>query len=278
MFRVSFSIESHRRVNDVMSWFYSLPLFAGAAIFCSFYMAVSILGGIYIRRKVHAAELKANHDIAGFTFGVVGVVYAVLLGFVVINVWEDFSSSQELCEDEANRIINVYRDVSVLPGAERVAIHHNLRSYADSIVKEEWKDLAEGKESKNVERLLNETWNALHSARVTTDKEKIFYQSAISRLSDADNLRAKRILSSRRSLHPLLYLALIAGGMLSTAFVYFFAHERMFAQILIIGSLSFIVSLFIFLIITIDNPFVGNFSIKPDAMEHAIRVIDDLER
>lgn len=262
----------------MMSWFYSLPLFAGAVVFCSLYMTISILIGVYIRQKVRSAELRANHDIAGFTFGVVGVVYAVLLGFVVINVWADFSSSQEVCEDEANRIISVYRDVSVLPGSERVDIQNKLRSYADSIVKEEWKGLAEGKESKNVERLLNETWGALHSAHVATDKEKIFYLSAVSRLSDADGLRAKRILASRRSLHPLLYLALIAGGMLSTAFVYFFAHERMFAQVLIIGSLSFIVSLFIFLIITIDNPFVGNFSIKPDAMEHAIRVIDDLER
>ncbi len=262
----------------MISWFYSLPLFAGAVIFCFFYMAVSILIGVFIRRKVHAAELKANHDIAGFTFGVVGVMYAVLLGFVVINVWDDFSTSQELCEDEANRIVNVYRDVSVLPAAERVEIHEKLRSYADSIVKEEWKRLAGGEESESVKRLLNETWNALHAAHPASDTQKIFYLSAISRFSDADALRAKRVLSSRRSLHPLLYLALIAGGMLSTAFVYFFAHERMFAQILIIGSLSFIVSLFIFLIITIDNPFAGSFSIKPDAMERAIRVIDGLER
>ncbi len=261
-----------------MAWFYSLPLFVGAVIFCSLYMALSILAGVCIRRRVRAAELKANHDIAGFTFGVVGVLYAVLLGFVVINVWEDFTTSQELCEDEANRIVNVYRDVSVLPVADREGIHGKLRSYAGSIVQEEWSGLAEGKESRNVDRLLNEIWAALLSAQPTTDKEKIFYEAAVTRLSDADGLRAKRILASRRYLHPLLYLALITGGILSTAFVYFFAHERMFAQILIIGSLSFIISLFIFLIIIIDNPFAGKFSIKPDAMEHAIEVIDGLER
>ncbi len=262
----------------MIAWFYSLPLFTGAVIFCSSYMAVSILIGVLIRRKVHAAALRANHDIAGFTFGVVGVMYAVLLGFVVINVWDDFSKSQELCEDEANRIVNVYRDVSMLPGAEKREIHDKLRRYSEAIVKEEWEGLAEGRESKNVQKVLNEIWDALHSAHPASDREKIFYLSATSRLSDAESLRAKRILSSRRTLHPLLYLALIAGGILSTAFIYFFAHERMFAQILIIGSLSFLVSLFLFLIITIDNPFAGDFSVRPDAMENAIRVMDGLGR
>lgn len=262
----------------MISWFHSLPLFVAGAIFCLSYIAVSILIGVYVRKKVQVAELKANHEIAGFTFNVIGVIYAVLLGFVVINVWNDFSRAQELCEDEAMQIVKVYRDASMLSEAARDAVQGVLRRYADVIVKEEWKDLAGGKESRSAAALLRETWDALHAARVTTEKEKLFYVSALSHFSDAESQRGKRILSARRYLHPSLYLALFVGGVVSTAFVFFFAHERMVAQIMIIGSLSFIISLFIFLVISIDNPFSGDFSIKPDAMEQAIRIMDGMSR
>ena len=51
---------------------------------------LAMLGPILVRRYVTLERLTANNEVAGFKFAVVGVLYAVLLAFAIIVVWEKF--------------------------------------------------------------------------------------------------------------------------------------------------------------------------------------------
>jgi hypothetical protein len=42
------------------------------------------------RRKWGIDRLKLNNEVAGFKFSVIGVLYAALLAFVVVAVWENY--------------------------------------------------------------------------------------------------------------------------------------------------------------------------------------------
>ena len=46
------------------------------------------------RYRYGGSRLKLNNEVAGFKFAVVGVFYAVLLAFVVIAVWENYSNTE----------------------------------------------------------------------------------------------------------------------------------------------------------------------------------------
>ena len=41
-----------------------------------------------VRERVALHKLRANNEVAGFKFATVGVLYAVLLAFAVLVVWE----------------------------------------------------------------------------------------------------------------------------------------------------------------------------------------------
>jgi hypothetical protein len=49
---------------------------------------LAMIAQILIRRWVGVETLTKNNEIAGFKFATVGVIYAVLLAFSVIVVWE----------------------------------------------------------------------------------------------------------------------------------------------------------------------------------------------
>lgn len=49
-------------------------------------------GTVLVRRRFALESLSANNEVAGFKFATVGVLYAVLVGFAVIVVWERFSN------------------------------------------------------------------------------------------------------------------------------------------------------------------------------------------
>src|SRR5262245_20800075 len=57
--------------------------------------ATAAAGALLVRRAVGPDVLARHNDVAGFIYAVIGVVYAVLIGFTAIMVWEQFRNAQE---------------------------------------------------------------------------------------------------------------------------------------------------------------------------------------
>src|SRR5215475_14331584 len=68
-----------------------------------------------VRRRFNAEVLARHNEVAGFVYAVIGVVYAVLLGFTAIIVWEQFREAEEDADREANALADLYRDAQVFP-------------------------------------------------------------------------------------------------------------------------------------------------------------------
>ncbi len=65
---------------------------------------------------------EAQNDIAGFIYAVVGVIYAVLLAFTVIMVWEEFSDTKLLVDREAASLGDLYQLAEQMPAQQRQPI------------------------------------------------------------------------------------------------------------------------------------------------------------
>src|SRR5579871_1585393 len=94
----------------IIDWIYSSPTWLWGTIFVFVCAGVACLGLTIFHRLVHIEIRKAHNELAGFTVAVVAVVYAVLLAFIAIATWESFSSAQEIVENEADYVGNIYRD------------------------------------------------------------------------------------------------------------------------------------------------------------------------
>jgi hypothetical protein len=57
-----------------------------AAILLGFVTLLAMSAPVLIRRHVELARLRINNEVAGFKFATVGVLYAVLLAFAVIEI------------------------------------------------------------------------------------------------------------------------------------------------------------------------------------------------
>ena len=69
---------------------------------------------------------------------VVGVIYAVLLAFVVVIVWEDFGSADTTANNEADAVGNLYRDAIGIGGVQGRRLETAVQAYAMSVVDTEW--------------------------------------------------------------------------------------------------------------------------------------------
>src|SRR5262245_3572712 len=123
-----------------------LPLLVVGAGIVVFGIALAV-GGLMIARRVLPLDtLASHHDITGAQFQVVGTLYAVLLAFIVITVWQRYESLTTTVEMEAANVLELFRDTRQYPDAVHDALARNLRAYADAVVGDEWEAMGRGAE------------------------------------------------------------------------------------------------------------------------------------
>jgi Protein of unknown function (DUF4239) len=241
-------------------------------------VGISIGGLLLVRRSVELSTLEAHHEVAGFILAVVGVVYAVLLAFIVIVVWQQADAARTGADREATILLAVYRDANALaqPGQD---VRPAIRDYASLVVDTEWAEMAEHhRESRTADQALNAIWTQLRAIEPRTHSDEAFYDDAVSSMQEVSELRRTRIADSGAELVGVLWAVLIIGGIISIAFTYFFGVHSLAAQILMVGSLAALVGLVLAVIVSLDLPFTGDVAVAPDAMRNAITEFGHIEQ
>lgn len=233
-------------------------------------IAVSIIGLLIVRRFVPHHRLKVHNDVAGPIFSTLGVVYAVLLAFVVIIVWQNFDKSTLNVEYEASYLADVYRDAEALAPEFIEMVHKRIGEYRDLIVHEEWKTLAKGEGSPLVERKIREIWSLFTGYTCRNTTEEAFFAESIRKLNSVRELRRIRLMDSRAGIHPLLWFVLIIGGLVTISFVYFFGTENKNAQMIMTILLALVISLILFTVFSLDYPFTGGITVSADPFKQLI--------
>ena len=85
------------------------PLWLSAALLIGATTLLAMAAPVLVRRRVKTERLRINNEVAGFTFATVGVLYAVLLAFAVIVVWEKFNEAEHAAAEEAGAAAKLYR-------------------------------------------------------------------------------------------------------------------------------------------------------------------------
>ena len=140
------------------------------------------LGGlVLVRRTMEHTRFEPQHEVAGFIIAVVGVIYAVLLAFVVIIQWESFTSAEGDASSEATAIGNLYRD-GVAVGARDggVALSNAVGKYADYVAGSEWPYMAEHQaEDPNTDKYLNAVWKAVTKLQAPSSADAGLVRQAV---------------------------------------------------------------------------------------------------
>lgn len=244
-----------------------IPWQAGASILVAIFILITVVGMFIVRKCVSLDTLKAHHDVAGFVFTNLGALYAVLLGFTVVNAQTRFDKINENVRLEAGYLAQLYRDAEVFNQSDKDTIRQTIRNYVRSVVHDEWPAMANGEPSDKTSYLLNDVWRAYYATRPADEKELAWYSTSISTLNSLVNARLTRLIGSRESLGAEMWTLLLLGGVVMMSFNWFFGLERFVAHLLIASVLAASTAFLLFLIYSLDTAFLGRISIEPEAFD-----------
>jgi len=234
-----------------------------------FYIAGSVLLsllGMWLVRKFAPYQVMEGHkEIAGFVYGILGTIYAVILGFSVVVLWEQFHDAEIIADREASQLSDLHRLAQGLPADQQDAFSSSLEKYCKLVIDEEWPLMDNGKPSVKAHNQLLEVWRRGHALDPHTEREQIIFAKIVDTLADLDDARRGRLLAARSSLPKPLWFVLIAGAVITIGFSYLFGLKNVVAHAVITTLLAASIGLGLFVIAALEGPFSGSLRLSPEA-------------
>lgn len=231
-----------------------------------------------VRRFVPIDVLQSHHEVAGFMIGVLGAIYAVLLAFVVVALWNQYQEARSTVEREANQLSDLAHVTRGLSDQrERHRLTGMISAYTRSAIEDEWPRMAQGEPSERTQTALDQLWRAFLEIDPRTNRENALYSESLSILRDMSDSRRLRFFSSRNDLPLVIQFLLWGGGLITIAFTYFFGARSIRAQSLMTAGLTGIIAFNLFLVIVLDNPFHGFLRVSPEPLQEILKRIQSIE-
>lgn len=234
----------------------------------AFYIALLLI----VRGKFPLEKIERHHEVAGFSFSVIGVLYSVLLGFIVVSAQNRYDSVSQTISEEASALAGVYRDSVVFPIEAKNGIRESIVAYINYVIDEEWSLLARKRISSQTQATASAIWDHFYSMTPTSDKENTWYSEAIGKMNEFTSARIKRQLNFSQHISPMMWVLLLSGAGITICFMFFFAMKNIYVHMIIISVLSSYINFMLYLVYCLDHVFDGPIALEPQALENLLQV------
>lgn len=246
----------------------SLPIPVSILITIIFSSLLSVVLLKLIRRKVAWDKHKENHEVAGFLFNALGLIYAVIVAFVMFISWNEYSEAENFCAREADNLKILYRNSSAFDQMHQEQIRFALNTYLQTVISEEWPILDKGMVSEKARNDFLGLWGIYLRMNDLNDKNtEAVYRESLVNLREAANARMMRVAQSRKRIPPIVWTVIIVGALTSIGFSLFFGTREFRVQAVLTSLFAMTNALIIVLIYMLDHNFSGTTGIKPEAFQ-----------
>lgn len=251
--------------------------YLSGGLFIVFSTALAVLGMLLVRKKVGVEQLITHHEVAGHLLSVIGTLYAVLLGFVVVDAMQHQQDLRVIVDNEATHLCNIFLAAHGLPEPAKKSIRTHCESYAHIVIEEEWPLLSKGGYSPNAFTHTWGLWKDISSFDPKTPREEALQQQLISEICQVTENRRTRLVSASHGVAPVMWVVLIIGGVFTLIFTFFFAVENLRTQVIMTILVALTLSLNIFLVFVFGYPFAGDIALRPDSFRLDLGVFKHFE-
>lgn len=257
-------------------WIYKLPhwqlllLFVGAAVCVCW-------GLIIILKPVMTRWFRSDHEdrnsIIDILVAGTGLFYGLLLGLVAVGAYTNYSNADDSVSREADAVGVLYRDISNFPEPQRSGLRSELLRYIDVVINQEFPSAHHGELLAAASPVATEIHKQIASFTPTTFGGEALDSETLRQFADMISARNQRLNQMAAGLPGTLWFVLIVGAVINLALIAMLGINELNAHLALSGIFAVFLSLMVFLIADLDHPFLGQYSIAPDAFETIRNVV-----
>lgn len=229
-------------------------------------VGVSVISILITKRFIfYRLRYRDNATIASIS-SLIGIIYGVLVGFMALYLLDNNDHASGAVQKEASAVANVYRESQWLHAPLPAQVQAQMEDYINRVVKVEWPLMRSGKDAdQGGDEIILDVSNSLQSYSLNSDRDKLIVQDILTELKALYNARHERISLSTSQLSPELWEVILIGTILLIGINYAF-RVNFYLHIFAISAFAIMAAAMIFLLVTLDRPFQGEFGVEPSAL------------
>jgi hypothetical protein len=237
-------------------------------------VAVAVAGLLLTQRLISLSLRERHNNTTGTIYAALYVMFGVTVGFSLFLVWQQYNTARQEVQNEAAAVEQVYRLAGRLPEPERSRVQGLAVSYAQGVVNEEWSLMKGGRSSSSVEARLEELRRGVQDYEPHTNAQNGLYTEALAQMDQLEDNREFRLLAVNEGIPYMVWVVLVAGGVLTVAFTYLFGMESVRLHAVAVAGLTMLITLILHAIAVLDFPFNSSgVRVQPDAFEQVLSEI-----
>ena len=234
-------------------------------------VAFGVAGAVLGRALIHGSVAEGHNDVLVPLFLTAGVIYAVLLGFMVVAVWETYADAHGNAAEEAATLVPLYRQTTDMADDKRDQMRGVLRDYTESIINDEWRRMAAtGQASPKAQALIGRVYQVFGTLTPASKIKEIIDAEFIHTFSAELILRNKRLLQASESLSWVMWLGAVGGAVITIGMTFILFMENKWPHFIFVGIMSLLIGMLLYMLAILSHPFSGPLAIDPAAFESSL--------
>ena len=234
-------------------------------------------GQTYVHRRFSSQDFVAHNEVGGIIIAVAGTLYAVILGFLTVVVWQHFLEARELVVLESGADVDAWHTAVGLPSKVRQRVRVDMLKYAEIMTDSEWAMMKQGGFDANAAAVAMDAIDATGTLVPGNMGESNAQNATMQQLGVMHDARQRRIAINSSGVSWFEWLILLIGATCVICFCWLFGLRNARTQLLMTSTVVTIIVSILVLLFELQSPFRSDVGIAPDAWKAAITHIHQME-
>ena len=249
-------------------WFFNLSVpWMALVIFLATYLIAGSVDLVVTRLAVNE-RAKGFKAVSPGVLPVFGILFALLVGFIAVEVWANFGKAKAAVTTEASALRAVVLLAGAFPDEQRTRIYALVNRHIEVSVNKEWPEMAQ--QRMTLATLPTALIEALHETlalKPADDSQRAAQPEMVKELHTALDARRQRIVISESALGTVKWVAILLQGLCTlVAFAIVHSDNRL-ARAITLTLFATGVAMSVLLIAAYSRPFT---SVGPELLKQVI--------
>jgi hypothetical protein len=255
----------------VGDWLLNLPVvWMAVVVFAATYLLAASIYWVVITLAVND-RARAFKALSPGMLPPLGILFALLIGFIAVEVWGSFDKAKAAVTSEASALRAVVLLAATFPEEQKTHIYVLINRHIDKAVNEGWPAMAQQQATlSTLPTALIEALNAVLALKPADDSQRIAQSEMVKALQTALDARRQRIVVSESGLGRVKWAAILLQALCTLIAIAMVHSDNRLTCAIALMLFATGVALSLLLIAAYSRPFTGEISVGPDLLKQVI--------
>lgn len=260
-----------------MTFLLTIP--AIVLLICALVIAIAAAGAgqIYVHRRFNRQDFIAHNEVGGIIIAVAGTLFAVVLGFLTVVIWQQYTEARQVVVSEASAATDAWHTTVGLPPPVRKRVRTDMAHYADIMIDREWPAMRRGGSDLQAAIIVMDAIDAVGTFLPANMGEANAQTATLQQLGVLHDARQQRIAINHAGVSWFEWLVLLISAACIICFCWLFGLRSRRVQLLMTSTVVTIVVSTLVLLFELQYPFRSDVGIAPDAWKEALTHIHEMQ-